>query len=335
MNQREKTLLMIVGGLVGLFIVAFGARSMFVQPIKDADRKVRGARQKLEDLRKQQREYFNNEDYVKGVTTRTFSHDLDEASAKSGEILTKTILQAGLSETEFSRLPVGPIRYRGAREIGWSVRGDGPQADVFDLLFLLQNAPSAHRLESLTLTKADRFGAVRVSFRYMTLVVEPAPIVDPINLSTNLSLAGARRKLYDPTIARDILRPYIKRPPAPPPTPAPSKSKPVTPASPPPPGPETFKVVSLSQWAGQSEIHVRDLNQNKTLRYAPGDELAGGKIILVDYRPMPMPDNPGLRSHSRVILKIGEAYWAIERGQTLAQKHQLKTEQLPTELAKL
>ncbi|MGB0580551.1 MAG: hypothetical protein ACPGVU_12670 [Limisphaerales bacterium] len=333
MNQREKTLLTIIGGLVGLFVIGFGARSMFVEPIKDADRQVRGAQQKLEGLRKQQREYFANEDYVKSVTTRTFSHDLDEASAKSGEVLTRTILQAGLSETEFSRLPVGPIRHRGAREIGWSVRGDGPQARVFDLVFLLQNAPAAHRLESLTLSKADRFGTVRVSFRYMTLVVEPAPIVDPINLTTNLSLASTERKLYDPTITRDILRPYIKRPPAPPP--GPTKPTPTEPAPPPPPGPETFKVVSLSQWAGQSEIHVRDLNQNKTLRYAPGDQLAGGKILLVDYRPMPMPDNPGRKSHSRVILKIGEAYWAVERGQTLAQKHQLNTDQLPSEIAKL
>ena len=333
MNQREKTLLLIVGGLLGLFIVGFGARSMFVEPIKNADRKVRGAHQKLEGLRKQQREYFANEDYVKSVTTRTFSHDLDEASAKSGEILTRTILQAGLSETGFSRLPVGPIRYRGAREIGWSVRGDGPQKDVFDLLFLLQNAPAAHRLESLTVSKADKFDSVRVSFRYMTLVVEPAPIVDPINLTTNLSLASAERKSYDPAITRDILRPYIKRPP--PPAPAPSKPEPPKPTVPPPPGPETFKVISLSQWAGQSEIHVRDLNQNKTLRYTPGDELAGGKILLVDYRPMPMPDNPGRKSHSRVILKIGEAYWAVERGQTLAQKHQLNTDQLPSEIAKL
>lgn len=333
MNQREKTLLLIVGGLLGLFIVAFGARSMFVEPIKTADRKVRGARQKLEGLRKQQREYFANEDYVKAVTTRTFSHDLDEASAKSGEILTRTILQAGLSETDFSRLPVGPIRYRGAREIGWSVRGDGPQKNVFDLLFLLQNAPAAHRLESLTISKADKFGSVRVSFRYMTLVVEPAPIVDPINLSTNLSLASAERQLYGPTIARDILRPYIKQPPAP--APEPTKATPGEPAPPPPPGPETFKVVSLSQWAGRSEIHVRNLRLNTTQRYAPGDKLAGGEIVLVDYRPMPLPDNPGLRSHSRVILKIGETYWAIERGQTLAQKHQLNTDQLPNEIAKL
>jgi hypothetical protein len=329
MNQREKVLALVVGSLVGLFVIGFGARSMFVKPINDADRKVRGARQKLEGLRKQQREYFANEDYVKEFTTRTFSHDLDEASAKSGAVLTRTILQAGLSESEFSRLPVGPIRSRGAREIGWSVRGDGPQARVFDLLFLLQNAPAAHRLESLTLSKADRFGMVRVSFRYTTLVVEPAPVVDPIDLTKNLPLAGLERKLYEPAIARDILRPYIKRQV----TAKPSESAPA--ALPLPPGPDTFKVVSLSQWAGRSEIHVRDLNRATTLRYAPGDELAGGRIVLVDYRPMPMPGDPALKSHSRVIVKIGEGFWAIERGQTLAEKHQLKTDQLPTELAKL
>jgi hypothetical protein len=331
MNQREKVLALVVGSLVGVFVIGFGARSMFVKPINDADRKVRGARQKLDGLRKQQREYFANEDYVKEFTTRTFSHDLDEASAKSGAVLTRTILQAGLSESEFSRLPIGPIRSRGAREIGWSVRGDGAQARVFDLLFLLQNAPAAHRLESLTLSKADRFGMVRVSFRYTTLVVEPAPVVDPIDLTTNLPLAGLERKLYEPAITRDILRPYIKRQL----TKKPSDPASSRPTPPPPPGPDTFKVISLSQWAGRSEIHVRDLNRDKTLRYAPGDELAGGRIVLIDYRPMPMPGDPALKSHSRVIVKIGEDFWAIERGQTLAEKHQLKIDQLPTELAKL
>ncbi|MFT4690797.1 MAG: hypothetical protein ACKVHO_10965 [Verrucomicrobiia bacterium] len=333
MNQREKVLTSVVGGLLALFVVGFGARSMFIKPIRDADRKVRGAQQKLDAVKKQRREYFAAENYVKELTQRTFSHDLDEASAKSGEVLTKTILQAGLRESEFSRLPVGPIRYRGAREIGWSVRGDGPQARVFDLLFLLQNAAFAHRLEGLTLSKAEQFGLVRVSFRLMTLVVEPAPIVDPINLTTNLSLTGVERKLYDPFIARDMLRPYLKRPPAAPlVASAPATKNPNKPA---PAGPETFKVVSLSQWAGRSEIHVRDLSRSQTLRYATGDELAGGKIVQVDYRPLPLPGNPALRSHSRVIVKIGENFWAIERGQTLAQKYQLNADQLPAELAKL
>jgi hypothetical protein len=36
-----------------------------------------------------------------------------------------------------------------------------------------------------------------------------------------------------------------------------------------------------------------------------------------------------------VIVKIGTEYWAVERGQTLAQKYRLSPGQLPEQLAKL
>ena len=86
---------------------------------------------------------------------------------------------------------------------------------------------------------------------------------------------------------------------------------------------------------GQPEVHVRDLTNQKTLRFKSGDPLAGGTIVMVDYRPLPMPENEGLQSFSRVIVKIGNEYWAIERGKTLADRHRLKPEELPAQLSKL
>ncbi|MFM8359722.1 MAG: hypothetical protein ACKOET_14345, partial [Verrucomicrobiota bacterium] len=120
-------------------------------------------------------------------------------------------------------------------------------------------------------------------------------------------------------------------PPAPPAPgqPAPPPAKPGV-----PPGPETFRVVSLSEWQGEPEIHLRDLTAQKTVRYRPGDELAGGTIVMVDYRPMPLPGNSLLQSHSRLILRIGEEYWAVDRGRTLAEKRKLGPEELPTQLAR-
>jgi hypothetical protein len=56
---------------------------------------------------------------------------------------------------------------------------------------------------------------------------------------------------------------------------------------------------------------------------------------MVDYRPLPMPGNEALKSFSRVILKVGEEYWAVERGQTLAEKRRLVPEELPPLPAKL
>jgi len=73
----------------------------------------------------------------------------------------------------------------------------------------------------------------------------------------------------------------------------------------------------------------------KTTRHKAGDPLAGGQIVLVDFRPLPKPGNEALQSYSRVIIKIATEFWAIERGQTLADKYRLRVDQLPESLSKL
>jgi hypothetical protein len=99
------------------------------------------------------------------------------------------------------------------------------------------------------------------------------------------------------------------------------------------PGPESLKIVSLSEWRGVPEIHVRDLVNNRTTVHRLGEQLAGGTILMVDYRSLPMPGKIGINSFSRIILKVGPDYWAIERGATLDQKYKLTTELLPQQLA--
>ena len=330
MNSREKTLVIVVGSLVAVFVFGFGIRSWFVQPLKDLDKRTAVVREKIEKIKTERRNYFAAEDRLKSLTAKTFADTVDEASAKSGEVLTKDILLSGLQESDFTWLPVGPRKIRGANEIGWNVQGDGPLDKVVNLLFTLAESPHVHRLENLTVTAGDAPGLVRVRFRYLTLVMDPAPEVVRTNLVPRVTLDSPDRRLLDEIARRDILRPYIKRPPPPPP---PGQPAPPTLAKPgPPPGPETFRIVSLSEWQGQPEIHVRDLTHQKTLRFRPGDSLAGGTVVMVDYRPMPMPSNAMLQSYSRVIIKIGSDYWAIERGQTLADRRKLATAELPAQL---
>ena len=79
---------------------------------------------------------------------------------------------------------------------------------------------------------------------------------------------------------------------------------------------------------------VFDTNKNKTNSYKLGDDLAGGTIVMIDYRQMPFPEKPALLSQSRVILSIEDDFWAIERGNTFADKHKLAPEKLPERLAK-
>ena len=333
MNRREKILAGAVSGIIGVFVLGFGTRAILVQPLREIDKRIASSRDRLAKIQAERRACFGAEDQLKAWTLRTFADTVDQASSKSGELLTKHILKSGLPEDEFTRLPVGPRKLRGAQEIGWSVQGDGGLADVIDLLFTLEASPYLHRIESLTVTAGETPGLVQVRFRYLTLVMDPAPEVRHQELAAQDGLDSPKRHLFDGIVARDLLRPYIPRPPPPPPhAPAASGSPAARPG--PPPGPESFRIVSLTEWMGQPEIHLRDLTRQTTQRHKPGDPLAGGTIVCVDYRPLPLPGKEALRSDSRVIVKIGSDYFAVERGQTLAEKRKLTPAQWPAGLAK-
>lgn len=327
MNAREKRLVLIVGVLAALFVAFFGIKAVFTKPLRAIDKKTALLRDRLAKVKTEQRAYFSAEEYLKRQAQRAFADQIGPASAKSGEMLTKQILQSGLRETDFSRLPVGPRKLRGASEIGWNVQGQGALTDVVDLLFLLQESPCIHRIESVSISGGDKPGNVRIGFRFLTLVIDAAPEVELLPSDPTVKLDGQERRALERIVARDLLRPYIPRPP--------QKSGALSQSTPQPPGPESFRVVSLSDWGGEPEVHVRDLTSERTLRYKIGDELADGAIVMVDYRPLPLPGNEALKSFSRVIVQVGTNYWAIERGQTLADKRLLAPEQLPDALPKL
>ena len=329
MNRREKILALGVGGLVALGLLVFGLRVILLNPLREIDKRTAVVRDKIAKIQTDKRACFAAEDRVKAITMRTYADTVDQASAKSGEILTRQIIAAGLDESDFARMPISPRKLRGANEIGWNVQGDGPLKEVVNLLFLLNTSPWLHRTENLVIATGEKPGLVRVRFHYLTLVPDPAPDVVRTNLVPSLTLDSAERHLLNSIVSRDILRPYIKRPPA--------VGQPGQPANPlskagVPPGPESFRVVSLSEWQGQPEIHIRDLTAQKTVRYRPGDELMGGTIVMIDYRPMPRAGNSLMQSYSRLILKIGAEYWSIDHGKTLAEKRKLAGAELPARL---
>lgn len=324
MNRRERILATAVASCAGVFVLGFGIKGFFMKPLAAIDKQTAVLREKLGKIEAERRDFFAAEDALKAITQKTFSTDLNEASARSGEMMTKLLAQAGLNEADFTRLPFGPRKMRGASEIGWNIQGKGSLDRVLNLIFLLQTSPHLHRLENLTLTAYERPGEIKVRLVYLTLVIDPAPEVDSIALKPKFTLESPERYAYNGILDRDILRPYLKAPPPAVPAGAPGSGG-GTPA-----GPDEMRVVSLSEWEGNPEIHVLDPSGQKTLRFKPGDVFPDqARVVAVDYRPMPMPDGSGRRSDSRVILKIGEEIYAIERGQTLAQKRKLEPHQWP------
>lgn len=334
MKPREKLLAGLIVGIGALAFVGVGLQKFFTVPIQKEERVIAALRDKLSKADKERKDYFVAEDQLKRVAQRSFGESLDVASARSGELIVNTIAEAGLSETQFTRLATGTRRLRGASEIGWTVQGRGPLQKVIDLLFLLDKSPYLHRLENISLTAVEKPGEVKVRFVFITLVMIPPPIYDPVGPLPGIDLLSNERQTYQPLVDRDLWRPYIKRPPTPPappvaPTPPPEVAR-STPPAPTTPW-ESYRVVSLSNWGGRPEAHIRNLTDNRVVLVEPGEEFLGVEIVAIDYRSLPLPRNPALRSDSRIILRHEDEYWAVERGQTLADKRKLEPNLWPVE----
>jgi hypothetical protein len=321
MNRREKTLLALVGVVAFLIAGIFVVRGICRPALLKLDGQVADLRSELNKIKDERRAYFSQEDDLKRVALRVFGRDADTATAQAGKMLTEQIVRLGLQESRFSRQPVPARRMRGGQEVGWNVQGEGPLARIVDLLFVLEQTPQIHRIENLVISAGDRPGRVRARFHYLTLIVDIAPAEGAKGeLKPQFALQSPQRRIYDSIVQRDILRPYVPG--------QPSEARSSAQQG---PRPEMLKIVSLSDWAGAPEVHVCDLNSMKVTSFKPGDTLAGGEVIAIDYRPMPLGGKGEVLANSRVILKIAADYWAIDEGQTLATKYQLKPEQLPTQ----
>lgn len=330
--------MLIVLGVLAVGGGSWMVKGFFVGPLTALDKLKKDLVEKEDKLLKEQRLGFAAEDELNKLALRTFSDDTGLASAALGKMMTQRLADTGLADSRFTRTPVGPNRVRGAHQVGWSVQGDGPLKSVLDLMYLLERDPHVHRIENFSMAPGDRKGEVSVTFRFMTLVLDPAPIVTRKELKLTATTDSEERKLYEGIVKRDLLRPYVKRPPTPPmpPMPPATTTQPAVAEAPKGPGPENFRVVSLSEWNGVPEVHVRDVAGGRTTRHAVGqmmgEGVGGGMVVRVDYRRMEVPGKGGLVSSSRVILKIGADFWAVESGQSLAEKRKMSLEELPAEL---
>ena len=342
MTQRERKLGIIVAVLLGAMLLYGAVNTLALSPARKADEDVR----RLEEEAGKLRTANAREGYYKArlgsLKARTFGSD--ELTARDGleSRLMSIARQSGLSTS--SGLTLRSARgapKRGAyREVAWNVTASGKLDHVVNFLYLLGADSRLHRISGLNLSPQPRREEIKVRLRYSTIIPDlknPPKIEAPAPTSAPAlpGLDGPRRTQLAMITARDLFRPYVKRPPrvvSRPPQRIPDRTDPPPRRLQGPPVETFMRVVSLSQLASQPHICISDTRSGDVQYYKVGDKLAGGRIVLVDYRQMPQVDNPRILSGSRVIVIIGQTYWAVELGRTLAQKHRLRQDQLPLEL---
>lgn len=345
MTGREKNLAVFVGSLVGVAAVYGAVNGLYLGPLRQAEADIVNRSNDLAKLKRSNDANAVVAGRLAQIAARTFDSDETRAGAQLGATLAALVERAGLSPQKLSLQPVTGVKVRGAyKEIGRSIRVRGKLANLVDFLYLLRQQPHLHRLDSISIGPIPRSDEMDLQARYSTLIIEGDDVAKlPVGKATTqtaaVDLDSDERRLLDGIASRDIFRPYVQRRAEtiavrPPPVETDSGPKVtigVRPVEPPPPvkPPTRFKLVGLPRWDDRQEAIVSDSSSGQVRVYKPGDEVAGGKLLAVDYRPIPSPKNEQMTSPSRAIIQIGPDVWAVELGQDLSEKRRLKAEQLP------
>jgi len=329
MQKKEKLIGILLLSIVGIFVIFLLVQGVVVKPIKEIDKQTNGLKVKLKKLKDEQKLYQIADKEVKDAAGRMYSSNLDKANGMLGGMLNDLIDELGLDPRKFTRAPVGPNRMRGAKEIGWAVQGEGSLEKLVDMLYKLDKSEALHRIDGLKFSPAKQPGDCKINFRYMTLVLDPAPSGIAGTNTALADLSAIERDSYQGIVDRDIFRGYVKY--VPPAAPAQNNPQQAAPQGPPPFRPEIYKAVSLSTWGGKDELHILNTENWDLRTYTVGDQIEAWQIIGFDYTRKPLPGSI-LESDSRAILRKGTEYWVLEFGQTLAQLYQINADALPAEL---
>jgi len=351
MKSREKILVLVAGILLVSFAGYGAVKKALLDPARRADQKARALEIEIEGLKTDNRREGSCRKRLDALAVRTFQGDEKIVREKVRVRLTRLMEQAGLSTEKFSSQPLqgSKIRHKGKetdRSVGQSVTIRGKTSQVINFLYLLNEDPFLHRIDDVALSPDPKTGKMDLQLKYYTLVLAAPPGRAVATTVPATEPAGTldteRRDRYDMIVRRDVFRPYVPRPKVVVERPRERPGREGPPPPPPPPPPPSvdresqLRIVGLPTLFGVPEVNVRDssLGETRTKTLKIGDRLGSGAIVMIDYRPMPRRDDPKKTSPSRAILRIGTDYWAVENGQTVADKHRMKASELPAALRK-
>ena len=341
MNRREKILAAVVASIIGVVVLYGVINRMVLAGGRKLSEQAHTIRKKIDELERDNRRLGRYRSRFVDLRNRTFDDNPRRASVLADTAIKQIAKRAGLTQADYTVSSFAERREANAyRELLCTITGTASLDRLTNFLYLLGRDERLCRITHLSVKRRqERRGPAKVSFslRYSTLVFDgnvPVPVPPRPTATQPVEIVGLNtpeRSAYDAIAARNVFRPYVRRhvrikPPDR------HQTKPST--QPPPQTPQFGRLVvtGLPAYNGRTEVHVAIPGQDIKKVLKVGDALPAGKIVMVDYRQMPMPGKPHLISQSRVILKAGKDYWAVELGQRMDQRRILRPEELPEKL---
>lgn len=343
MNLRERFLLIVVGGMVGLGLIYLMADRLIVSSVNRLNSSIESISKKNNELSLENNKLKLNIDAFNRYRQSTIDSQANGAAATLKDFIDRAAAGADIAKYNV-RLVSGGVQPAVYHEAGWNISATAPLENVVDFLYLLYQNKHLRRLSNFNLQAQQEGRVVSFNGNYCTLVLDGPPQVvlptgavkfvpqpAPVQLLEVADLDQPQRDVYDPIIRRNLFRPFVPA--------GPVVATPVGPRPPVNPNPSPPKsnnpfdqmiVTDLSVVDSQPGIKISMPGQLLAKLHRPGDALPLGKIVMVDIRDLPMRDDPKRLSASRVIIRNDKNdFLAVEVGKPLSQAWVMKLSDLP------
>jgi hypothetical protein len=339
MNPRNKLWIKrIVLGFAGLMVAYFLASFAVFDTLRESSDKEAKLQKELKELEKYNAREKKLKRRLVEYVGNTYGTTDETTVAQDVKVRVNAMIQASGMVCPTSSTSKGKSERKTFEELTYKCNLSGTLDQAVDLLAILRADPYRHRIDSMTIKLTRDWGAVEMDLNYST----PIPILMKgekyvVNQPKGTEVISEldqipHRQAYQKIASRNLFRPYAKKKPKPTPAPtrqaAPPTQTTTVKKSAPDPG-DKLRLVDLSKYNGKQSVMVQDIGKNEYKKLKVGDDIADVKIVAVDTRPLPRQDDPKLMTYSRIIVQIGNKYYAVELGSLLSNRRLIPPSEIP------
>jgi hypothetical protein len=161
-NNRERTLMMFLGGILGVGALLYLGNKFAVQPHRELTSRMTYLEDELDKKERQRRQYLKDKSDSQKWYKLSLPANPDRAAAEYAQVLKPLLRDAGLTVDDFRGPPPQETKLTGNQKkaqhmtLPFQVRAKGNVTSLVAALDALQRMPVMHRVRSILVDRADQ-----------------------------------------------------------------------------------------------------------------------------------------------------------------------------------
>lgn len=162
MNSRERMLMMVLGGILGIGALLYFGNKFALQPHRELTSRMTYLEEELDKKERQRRQYLKDKADSQKWHKLSLPANPDRAAAEYAQVLKPLLRDAGLTVDDFRGPPPQEAKLTGNQKkaqhmtLPFQVRAKGTMTSLVAALDALQRMPVMHRVRSILVDRVDQ-----------------------------------------------------------------------------------------------------------------------------------------------------------------------------------